>query len=513
MAYAVLNFLAKTKAGSGANFSRIQKLPESCLRTPSPAELISEKEDPLKTEYFSLSSVSRKYFGTNGIRGIPGKDLTLEFIAEMSQSIGTFFGNSKPVLVGNDARNSSLSLVGSVLSGLLSAGNDTNAAGLAPTPAHQFGVRTLGYVGGIIVTASHNPAQYNGIKLVGPDGVEVRREDEAAVELIYMEKRYNRADWRSVGKSGKETRVVENYISGIVSQVNVPRVSERKFTVVLDIGNGAQAVAAPYLCERLGCKVITINGQPDGTFPGRGPEPTPAVLKDMCETVKSYHADFGVAYDGDGDRSLFCDEYGEIYWGDRTGSMLADYLLSKHKGGPVVTTVSTSALVGIVAANHGAKAIWTTVGSVDVSRAMINNNAPIGLEENGGFFYGPHIPVRDGAMTTALVLDALAAQKISFKQAISKLKKFYQKKSKFECPKEKRPAVMKIIEEKATRSGAKIDRTDGLKIWTDDTSWILLRPSGTEPIIRIYSESDDETKLERMYVNYENALKDAIESS
>jgi phosphomannomutase / phosphoglucomutase len=460
-----------------------------------------------------LAAAPRKFFGTNGIRGIPGKDITLEFVAEMAQSIGTFLGNSKPVLVGNDVRNSSLALAGSVLSGLLSGGNNANSAGLAPTPAHQFGVRTLGYAGGIIVTASHNPPQYNGIKLVGSDGVEVKREDEASVEAIFLEKKYNRADWQTVGRSGKETRVVENYISGIMSQVNVPRISDRKFTVVLDIGNGAQAVTAPFLCERLGCKVITINGQPDGNFPGRGPEPTPAVLKDMCEAVKSYQADFGVAYDGDGDRSLFCDENGEIYWGDRTGSMLADYLLTKHQGGPVVTTVSTSALVGIIAAKHHAKAIWTTVGSVDVSRAMIDNRAPLGLEENGGFFYGPHIPVRDGAMTTALVLDALSAMKISFTQAISRLKTFYQKKSKFECPKEKRAGVMKIMEAKAVKANKKIDRMDGLKIWTDDNSWILLRPSGTEPIIRIYSESDDREKLEKMYNDYEAALKDAIEAS
>jgi len=458
-----------------------------------------------------LATTARKFFGTNGIRGIPGKDLSLEFIAEMSQSIGTFFGISKPIMVGNDFRNSSPALAESVVSGLLSAGNNTNSAGPAPTPAHQFGVRTLGYGGGIIVTASHNPAQYNGIKLVGPDGVEVKRSDEFAVESIYLEKRANHPDWQSVGRAGKETRVIENYISGIMSQVNVAKISERKFTVVLDIGNGAQAVTAPYLCERLGCKVITINGQPDGNFPGRGPEPTPAVLKDMCEAVKSYHADFGVAYDGDGDRSLFCDENGEIYWGDRTGSMLADYLLSKHQGGPIVTTVSTSSLVGLVAANHGARAIWTTVGSVDVSRAMIDNKAPLGLEENGGFFYGPHIPVRDGAMTTALVLETLAAKKVSFFQAISKLKVFYQKKSKFECPKDKRQHVMKTLEEN-TSKGRKIDRTDGLKIWTDDNSWILLRPSGTEPIIRIYSESDSEENLEKMYQEYEHSLKEAIES-
>ena len=340
--------------------------------------------------------------------------------------------------------------------------------------------------------------------------MEVRREDEAAVESIYLEKKFNKPDWQSVGREGKETRVVENYISGILSEVNIPKISERKFTIVLDIGNGAQAVTAPYLCERLGCKVITINGQPDGNFPGRGPEPTPAVLKDMCEAVKSYKAAFGVAYDGDGDRSLFCDENGEIYWGDRTGSMLTDYLLAKHKGGPVVTTVSTSALVGLVAANHNATAIWTTVGSVDVSRAMIDNNAPLGLEENGGFFYGPHIPVRDGAMTTALVLETLAVKQMSFSKAISMLKTFYQKKAKFECPNDKKREVMQFLEAHAGKD-VRIDRTDGLKIWTGSTSWILLRPSGTEPLIRVYAESDDEAKLEKMTAEYEQFVREAIE--
>ena len=314
-----------------------------------------------------MSLVARKYFGTNGIRGIPGRDLSLEFIAEMSQSIGTYLGNSKRVLVGHDVRNSSSALSRTVCSGVLSAGNDVDAAGLAPTPALQYGVRTLGYSGGIIVTASHNPSQYNGMKLVGPDGVEVKRESEAEVESIYSNKSYNKAEWQSVGKLGRETRIIENYIAGILSKVNRTKISERKFTIVVDTGNGAQSVSAPYLCERLGCKVITINGQPDGNLPGRGPEPTPSLLKDLAEAVRSYDADIGVAFDGDGDRSLFCDENGIVYWGDRTGALLIDHLLSKQESGYVATTVSTSSLVGLVAARHRARVIWTTVGSVDVS--------------------------------------------------------------------------------------------------------------------------------------------------
>lgn len=430
----------------------------------------------------------------------------------MAQSIGTFLGDSKPILVGHDVRNSSSAISRAVESGLLSAGNDVSAGGLAPTPALQFGVRTLGYGGGIIVTASHNPPQYNGIKFVGSDGVEVERESEATVESIYTEKRYAKADWQMVGKLGSETRIIENYITGIMRQVSIPRISERKFTVVLDVGNGAQAVAAPYLCERLGCKVITINGQSDGNFPGRGPEPTPSVLKDLSEAVISYGADFGVAYDGDGDRSLFCDENGSIYWGDRTGSMLIDHLLARLPGSQVATTVSTSSLVGIVAAEHGSGVIWTTVGSVDVSRAMINNHASLGLEENGGFFFGPHIPVRDGAMTTALVLEALAFKRESFSKAISKLQIFHQKKGKFECPNDKKKKVMEVLEQKSSNEG-KIDRTDGLKIWIDEKSWILLRPSGTEPLIRVFAESENEEKVESIYRKFERLVEEAIKQS
>ena len=457
-----------------------------------------------------MTQQHQRLFGTNGIRGVPGKDLSLEFVTEMAQSIGSYFLGKNPILIGHDVRNSSPAISKAVLSGVLASGSNANEGGLAPTPAHQFAVRTLGYEGGIIVTASHNPPQYNGMKVVGPDGVETSRQTERDIESVYFEKRYKKADWKSVGQSNLETRVVENYIVGIMSQVNVARIADSKPTVVLDVGNGAQAVAAPYLCERLGCRVISINGQADGNFPGRGPEPTPGVLKDLSAAVKTYNAAFGVAYDGDGDRSLFCDENGEIYWGDRTGSLLVDYLLQKHKGGPVVTTVSTSQLVGIVAEARGAKVIWTTVGSVDVSRAMIGSAAPLGLEENGGFFYGPHIPVRDGAMTTALILEALAQKKSTLSKALGVLPRFYQKKSKFDCPNIKKADVMKKIEQ-SSREG-KIDRTDGLKLWPDPKTWILLRPSGTEPLIRVYAESDDEEKLDSIYERFQGIVNDAIKS-
>src|SRR5579875_1315464 len=399
------------------------------------------------------SLASRRYFGTNGIRGIPGKDVSLEFIAEMAQSIGSYFSaNKKPILVGHDVRNSSPAISRTVMSGVLASSEDCSESGLAPTPAHQYAVRSLGYGGGIIVTASHNPAEYNGMKVVGADGVEISRESEAEIEAIYSDRKFARADWKSIGAKMREPRVVENYLKGIASHVSVERIASRKFTIVLDVGNGAQAVAAPYLCQRLGCRVITINGNADGNFPGRGPEPSPQVLSDLSRAVRSYNADLGVAYDGDGDRSLFCDENGEIYWGDRTGAFLVDFLLKKkHRGAQVTTTVSTSQLVAIVAERNSASVNWTTVGSVDVSRAMINSESPLGLEENGGFFYGPHIPVRDGAMTTALIMDALSSsdERKTFSSSLAQLPSFHQKKAKFECPNEKKKPFMEILGRRA----------------------------------------------------------------
>ncbi|MGI0085065.1 MAG: phosphoglucosamine mutase, partial [Nitrososphaerales archaeon] len=193
-----------------------------------------------------MTEQRRKLFGTNGIRGIPGRDLTLEFITEMAQSIGSYLSGAPSILIGNDVRNSSPAISRAVLSGVLASGESAEEAGLAPTPAHQYGVRTLGYGGGIIVTASHNPPQYNGMKVVGSDGVEISRETEREIETVYYEKKYKKADWRSIGRANRETRVVENYVAGIISQVDASAIENIKPTVVLDVGNGAQAVAAPY---------------------------------------------------------------------------------------------------------------------------------------------------------------------------------------------------------------------------------------------------------------------------
>lgn len=358
-----------------------------------------------------------------------------------------------------------------------------------------------------MVTASHNPPEYNGIKVVGADGVEIPRLDEQKIEHVYHGRSVHRANWQEVGTAREEPSAIRLYLQEILSKVNTRLISGRKFSIVVDPGNGAQSLAAPYLLDALGCKVITINSTIDGKFPARGPEPTPGSLGDLSAAVRASGADLGVAYDGDGDRAIFCDEAGNVYWGDQSGSLLADYLLERNPAGTIVTPISSSQIVETVAAKHHAKVIRTRVGSVDVSRTIIERGAFFGFEENGGCIYPAHIAVRDGGMATALILECLAARGLTFSRTIGNaFPKFFQAKTKIPVDPEKARLVMKSVEREA---GLKVEKVDGVKVWTDEKTWVLIRPSGTEPIIRVFAESDSEDKVNAVLKKFSKIVKTA----
>lgn len=448
----------------------------------------------------------QRLFGTNGVRFVPGVSHDLDFVINLSEAIGTYFRKGE-VLLGRDGRVSSQSLSNAAVSGLLSSGRDVAEAGLVPTPALQYAVKAMGFAGGVMVTASHNPPQYNGLKVSGPDGVEIPRLDEQRIEKIYYDRAQDKADWKSVGVARPEPSVVRTYLKGILSKVDAKAIGERKFTVVMDLGNGAQSLAAPSLVESLGCKLITLNSVVDGGFPGRGPEPTPDTLKDLAAAVRSVGADLGVAYDGDGDRSMFCDEQGRVLWGDQTGCLVADFVLDRHRGGTVVTSVASSQAIEAVAKKRGAKVLRTKVGSVDVARTILERGAVFGFEENGGCIYQPHIAVRDGAMTTALVLECLAGRGMSFSKVLSfVVPRYFQAKTKAAVDRKKVGAVMKAVERQAKGD---VEKIDGVKIWVDAHSWVLVRPSGTEPIVRIFAESESQDSADQLVKKFAKAVKSA----
>ena len=450
-----------------------------------------------------------RLFGTNGVRFVPGVNADPDFITRLSECIGTYFGEGD-ILVGRDGRLSGETLSYAATAGLMSSGRGVAEAGIVPTPALQYATRFLGYRGSIMITASHNPPEYNGVKVMGPDGVEVNRLDEQKIEKIFHDGTVSRANWRDVGTSRGEPSVVRTYIQGVLSKVNAKLISARKFSVVMDLGNGAQAAAAPYVLDAFGCKLITLNALVDGRFPGRGPEPTPDSLGDLSAAVRAAGADIGVGYDGDGDRAIFCDENGVVHWGDESGSLIADYLLERNPGSTIVTPVSSSQVVEVVASRRRSKVIRTRVGSVDVSRAIIDRGALFGFEENGGCIYPPHIPVRDGAMTTALMLECLAARGVSFSKALSNsFPHFFQSKTKVPVQPERVKETMKKVEKQAE---GRIEKSDGVKIWVDEKSWVLVRPSGTEPIVRVFAESDSQEKAEGLMKKHAKLVKGISES-
>ena len=433
-----------------------------------------------------------KLFGTNGIRRVFGEDLTLEFVHDITLSIATYFKNG-PILVGYDGRDSSPIIAKIVCAALNYAGINCKNAGLVPTPALEFATKILGYNGAIMITASHNPPEYNGIKPAASDGVEISREDELIIEDIYFEKKWiqNTAGW---GKTEKDDSVIRTYLDGIKSQIDSNRIKSKRFKVALDLGNGAQVVTAPKLCEELGCEVFLVNEKIDGTFPGRGSEPTPENLQKLSDVVKKSGVTLGVAFDGDGDRSIFCDNNGKILTGDKSALLLCKFILEKNPKSKIITCLNSGSNIESIAKDSDSQVIRTRVGSVEVSRKMIPINGLIGFEENGGFMYGPHNQVRDGAMTLALVLDLLSKSDKTLSELVGELPSSFTNKDKIKCSKDEAQKIILALKEENPDA----DTTDGIKIIFDTKNWVMVRPSGTEPIIRIYAEGDSQENLDKI---------------
>jgi phosphomannomutase/phosphoglucomutase len=451
----------------------------------------------------------RRLFGTNGIRGVVNKELTPEMTIKIGSAIGTFFKHAK-LLVGYDARTSSPMLAKAVIAGLNATGCNVLFAGMAPTPTLQYAVKNHKLDGAVIVTASHNPPEYNGIKVVWNDGIELSREQEIKIENIFFEEKMEYADWDKIGKTSELQGIIDDYIEAIKQHVDVAGITKKHFHVVVDAANSVGNLTAPRLLRELGCKVTTINGNIDGTFPGRPPEPRPENLNDLALTVKAIGANFGVAYDGDADRSIFVDEHGEIHWGDKTFALVEKHFLKENPGEKIITPISSSTLVKDIADAYDGKIVWTKVGSVTVSQTMKKLNEQLGGEENGGIFYGPHQSVRDGAMATALILDIMAKTGEKLSKLLGELPKYFIEKGKVECPEEaKEKALEKLV--KQVRSLNK-NTIDGVKIWFEDKRDILIRPSGTEPIYRLYAEAKTEEKAIQLVNEYTLKLKKIIES-
>jgi len=299
-------------------------------------------------------------------------------------------------------------------------------------------------------------------------------------------------------------------LEAIKRQVDVDSIKRKHYRVVVDPGNGVGALTTPYLLRDLRCEVTTINADLDGSFPGRPPEPAIQNLSELAMVVKAVGADFGVAHDGDGDRAIFVDETGNIHWGDRSFAVIEKHFLEQHPNEQIITPVSSSQVISDLARKYKGKIVWTKVGSIIVSRKMLEVDANLGGEENGGVFYGPHQPVRDGAMAVALILQILAKTGKRLSELLGELPKYYQHKDKVACLNELKEQVLEKL--RKITGKFKVETIDGVKIWFPDKSWILIRPSGTEPIYRLFAEAKTQQKAVQRVEEYKKIVTELVEN-
>ena len=315
----------------------------------------------------------------------------------------------------------------------------------------------------------------------------------------------------NVGKLSQWDGAIDLYINGILNNVDFDLIKQKQYHVVLDCGNGVGSLVTPILLKKLGCKITELYCEPDGTFPGHNSEPLPENLDDLIKKVPGVGADLGAAQDGDADRAIFIDEKGNYIWGDKSLALCAKYATKQHKGGIAVTPVTTSSCFDDVVRENNGEVIHTKVGSPIVARVMIEKDSVFGGEENGGLIFPELQYCRDSAMSIAKILEIMAKENKKLSELIDEIPKYEVFKTKMPCPHDKKEMVMKTLAEqtKDDSSVIEVDKTDGVKLYVED-GWVLMRPSGTEPIFRVYSESKDKNKAEKLALTYKKLAEDII---
>jgi phosphomannomutase len=429
----------------------------------------------------------------SGIRGRVGEPLTPELAAGIAASFGAFMteGSRGPIFVGRDSRTSGPMLARAVIAGLESVGIDVIDLGVVPTPTLLMAVREGAGAAGIGVTASHNPAEWNALKLVTEEGMFLDAERSAAFRRYLAEEDPPRARWDALGTLGHDDGAWGRHLERILSlpHVDVDAIRARGLKVAVDCVHGAGGPAVSELLARLGCEFVGIGMEPDGLFP-RDPEPTAANLAELGELVRESGALVGLAVDPDADRLSLVDEKGTPLGEDLTLALAADAVLSRTPG-PVVTNLSTSQVLEDVAAAHGARLHRTPVGEVNVARRMQREGAVVGGEGNGGVILSALHHTRDALLAIALILQHLADEEVALSEAVRKWPSYRIVKEKLSFPREALPAGYAALEEDLGAESK--DESDGLRLaWPKRRAWLHVRPSGTEPVVRLIAESSDE---------------------
>jgi phosphoglucosamine mutase len=383
----------------------------------------------------------------------------------------------------------------SLTAGLQAGGSTVYRLGLLPTPTLAYLTRELKADTGIMITASHNPPQYNGLKFFNQDTTAYNEEQQNQIEKTIKGDIYKRTTWQNID-SAKSIDESTRYMQMIQQSVKLTK----KWNVVIDPGCGATSQIAPLIFRSLGCKVTALNTQPNGFFPGRSPEPEAKSLQQLCQSVKHLRADLGVAYDGDGDRMVAVDETGMPASFNQILAAYASYMVQKQAGGIIVTNMEASMGIETMTELHNGKVVRTRVGDVYVAAAVKKHKAIFGGEPCGAWIHPQLHFCPDGILSSILLLKALEEENKNLSSFVSEAPRYPTLRRNLTYPEQSKSVVMKKLEKTLPTTLPRVREKvslDGIRL-TLENGWILVRSSGTEPLIRITVEADSETTAEEL---------------
>ena len=441
-------------------------------------------------------------FSEAGVRGIVGDSLTPQLTASLASTFGKYTGSGR-VIVARDTRNSGKMLEQAVIAGLLAVGCQPLILGIVPTPTVQLMVKHYKANGGIVITASHNPVEWNALKFIGPQGIFLDIRESTELFDIFTQGNLDYCPENDFKELRYETNAFELHMQRIFKEIDVESIREHKFKVALDCCNGVGALYSRHFLEKLGCKVVSIYDKANGIFE-RPPEPLAKNLTKLSETVKKHNCAIGFAHDPDGDRMTLVDNNGQAMNPQSTISLTVEHILYENPG-PVVVNIQTSRAVEDIAASYGCEVFYSKVGEINVVNMMIEKDSEIGGEGNcGGVIWRRLHPGRDSYVAMALMLEMLALNNESMSDICASTPKYFTISDKFPCSTFR---AREIIHEFNKRyQDYECITFDGLRINLPD-GWVLIRGSNTEPVLRLTVEAKKQQDAKKLLHDFSEEIK------
>ena len=448
--------------------------------------------------------MNRALFGTSGVRGVVNQDLTPELCKNVGSALGTMLSSGATVCLGTDSRLSRELIRSAVTDGLISTGVNVAQAGIVPTPALALITREMNFDAGVMITASHNPPEFNGIKLFNRDSSGYSRSQEEEVEKVYFSGSFR------AGRAGSVEHfphMKDRYIEFIKALVKGWDFNFR-LKLLIDPGNGAASGLASDMFKQLGFTVFTINDTPDGRFPGRSPEPKEDTLQETIKYLRQKNADLAICFDGDADRVVFCDQKGFLGFNEMIAFISRAAIKSSGKQ-TIATTVESGMLLDLAIRDLGGRVIRGKVGDVYAAHLARDNNAALGVESVGVYIL-PQAGYYPDSILAALTLLGSIRQASDIRSFLGTLPPLIFVKEKIDCVNENKGNIMTRVRQQADKLGAvSFNDLDGLRFEFAE-GWLLIRASGTEPAIRVLAEAESEQHARSLMNMGLSILKDAV---